>query len=125
MKLDEALNNNTRVMVVAISALIILLPLGYSVVCFAFSQGSQSEQPFLEKPDEQYENCVKETTYMRFHHMDFLKGIRDEVVREEIRGEIGLNSCRKCHTSRERFCDRCHNAVNLHLDCFSCHYYPE
>ncbi len=119
----KILNNNTKVIVVAIPILIILFPLGYSVVSYILSQGKRP-QPFIERPDEKYEKCVRDTTYMRFHHMDLLKGIRDEIVREGKRGEILLNKCRECHTSRERFCSQCHNAVNLHLDCFDCHYYP-
>ena len=111
--------------VVVVIVLIILFPFGYSVVCSVFSQGIQHSQLFLEKPDEKYEACVRETTHMRFNHMDLLKEIRDSVVREGKRGEIGLDNCWQCHTSRERFCNQCHNAVNLNLDCFRCHYDPD
>jgi len=125
MKTDKLLKNDARALIVIITVVAILFPLGYSVVSAVFSQGTQSSQPFLEKPDEKYENCVKDTTYMRFHHMDLLKEIRDEVMREGKRGEIGIGSCRECHTSREQFCDKCHDVANLYVDCFGCHYYPE
>lgn len=124
MKNNKIFNNNTKVIVVAIPILIILFPLGYNVVGSVFSQGTQKAQPFIERPDEKYKKCVRDTTYMRFHHMALLKGIRDEIVREGKRGEIRLNNCRECHTSRERFCSQCHSAVNLNLNCFDCHYYP-
>jgi hypothetical protein len=39
--------------------------------------------------------------------------------------EVGIQKCRECHTGRKQFCDKCHNAVNLKLDCFGCHYFPE
>ena len=110
--------------VVPVAALIILFPLGYSVVCSVFSRGAEDGRSFLDKPDKNGENCVRETTYMRFHHMTLLDQIRDEAVRGCKRGEIRLNTCRECHPSRERFCNQCHDAVNLHLDCFRCHYYP-
>ena len=42
-----------------------------------------------------------------------------------IRSEVTLEHCGRCHTSRERFCDRCHDAASVKLDCFGCHYYPE
>jgi hypothetical protein len=45
-------------------------------------------------------------------------------VRHGKRGEVCLSKCGECHKSRERFCDRCHNAVSLTPDCFGCHYYP-
>ena len=70
-------------------------------------------------PDAKYTRCVKDTRYMRLHHMHLLKEIRDEVMRGGKRGEIGFHSCRGCHVNRERFCDRCHNAVNLTLDWLS------
>lgn len=108
--------------VVAVMVLIILIPIAYSAASRLFTE---SPQPFLERPDEQYENCVRDTEYMRFHHMDYLKEIREEYVRYGIREEKGLNSCRECHTSRERFCNRCHDTVDLNIDCFGCHYYPE
>jgi len=129
MNIQRFLSNNTRPIAMAIAVLLILIPAGYSAVSYVLAQGAQRSRPFLERPDPKYDKCVKETTYMRFHHMDLLKEIREEVVREGKRGEIGLatglNNCRKCHASRERFCNQCHNAVNLHLDCFGCHYYPE
>jgi hypothetical protein len=64
--------------------------------------------------------------FMRFHHMDLLKEIRDEVLREGIGIEVsrGLERCRTCHENRERFCNACHDAVDLSPDCFDCHYYP-
>jgi hypothetical protein len=120
----KIINDNRKVLFVVIPILVILFPLAYSVGAFLFSQGAQKSQPFLEKPAAKYKKCVRDTTYMRFHHMDLLKEIRDESVREGKAEKITLENCRECHTSRERFCNQCHNAVNLNLDCFGCHYYP-
>ena len=124
MKTDNTKNTASKVIIVVIAAVIILFPFGYSVVSFVFSMGAESTQPFLEKPDAKYDKCVRETRYMRFHHMDLLKDLRDEFVRDGKRGEVSLANCKRCHTSRERFCDRCHNAVSLYPDCYGCHYYP-
>jgi hypothetical protein len=104
--------------------LIVLFPLGYSVASSLFSQGADPSGLFLERPDAVHESCVRETEFMRFHHWELLRGIREEVVRYGIRGEVGLHNCRDCHESRERFCNRCHEAVSLFPDCFDCHYYP-
>ena len=86
---------------------------------------SRSPEPFLELPDEQFEACIRETDYMRLHHMDYLKEIREEYVRHGIRDGKGITSCRECHANRARFCDRCHETVDLNIDCFGCHNYPE
>ena len=123
-------------LVVAISIPIILLPLGYSVVSSVVTAGTQSTEPLLQYPDEEHgSECVlgMDREYMRFHHMDLLKGSRDQVVREGKRefvcdgrkGEIRFDGCWECHTSRERFCNVCHEAVNLNLGCFRCHYDPD
>ena len=48
-----------------------------------------------------------------------------KVIRYGIRDEVTLAGCGECHINRERFCDRCHLAASVTLDCFKCHYYPE
>ncbi len=122
MRIEKMLRKNKSTVAMAILALVILLPIGYYAVRDAFSRSSE---PFLEKPDPKYKECVRDTQYMRLHHMDLLKEIRVQVVREGKREKITLESCRECHTNRGRFCNQCHNAVNLYPDCFGCHNYPE
>ncbi len=85
---------------------------------------SGDSEPFLDIPEEAGEECVRETEYMRFHHMDLLKELRDFGVRGGARRSLTFLDCRECHVSRERFCAECHQAVNLSPDCFECHYYP-
>lgn len=121
-KLSILFRDNNR-FAVLIFVLIILAPFGYSLIRPVFTQGSATDEVFLDMPDDG--ECVRETVYMRFHHMDLLKQTREEVIRDGTRGEITLSGCRDCHTYREQFCNRCHDAVTLNLDCFGCHYYPE
>lgn len=108
----------------AIVAALVFVPLCYSIVSRIVPNETQSSGTFLERPDPKYKECVRETSYMRFHHWELLRGVREQVVRYGIRSEIDLNKCRECHTSRERFCNRCHDSVSLTPDCFDCHYYP-
>ena len=124
MKIDKALLGNTKAIAVVILVIVILLPVGYSLVTYVIARGSPGTVPFIERPAEKYEKCVRETAYMRFHHWELLQQIRDDVVRNGIRGEIGLKNCRECHPNRERFCNQCHKAVSLYPDCWGCHYYP-
>ena len=108
---------------ILIVILAIFVPFVYSAVSFAISDKEVPSEVFLERPDSIYTECVKDTEYMRYHHWELLRAIREDVVRYGIRGDIGLKSCGTCHTSRERFCNRCHDAVSLKPDCFECHYY--
>jgi hypothetical protein len=110
---------------VAAAIIVILIPLGYSLVSNLLAGSLGGAQPFLERPDEKYKECVRDTEFMRLHHWELLRTVREEVVRYGHRGDIGISKCGECHVSREGFCNRCHNSVNLYPDCFGCHYYPE
>ncbi|MBF0188409.1 MAG: Hdr-like menaquinol oxidoreductase cytochrome c subunit [Magnetococcales bacterium] len=71
------------------------------------------------------EACIKDAAWMKRNHMDFLKHRRAETVREGVRNhKESLLNCKTCHTSREKFCDRCHAYVGVKPDCFTCHIYP-
>jgi len=121
MRIENMLKKYKGAVTVVILLLVVFLPIGYYLVRDVFPQDSEV---FLEKPD-QYDECIEDTEYMRFHHMDLLKEWREQSVREGIRGEHTLSDCRDCHTDRSRFCNQCHEIVNLYLDCFGCHNYPE
>ena len=121
-KLSSLFGDNNRLWVL-VFVLVILAPFGYSMVRPVLTQGTEPGEVFLDIPNEG--ECVREVEYMRFRHMDLLKETREEVIRGGVRGEITLSGCRDCHTYREQFCNKCHDAVTLKLDCFGCHYYPE
>lgn len=84
-----------------------------------------AEEPevFLEAADPRWENCVRDPEYMRYHHMDLLKEVRSDVIRDGLKGGITLAGCGECHVNREAFCDRCHEKASVVLDCFGCHFY--
>jgi hypothetical protein len=125
MSRNKGLNGSKASVAVIVLVGVVLFPVGYSAFTAIFARESPNEVPFIQVPDSQDKQCVRETSYMRYHHWELLRQIREQVVRDGIRGEIGLNSCRECHPNRAQFCNQCHNAVSLHPDCFGCHYYPE
>lgn len=109
---------------VALPIVVILAPFGYSLYSHVFARDVQETRPFLELPAEPNEGCVRDTEYMRFHHWELLREVRDLAMRHGVRGEISLDRCRECHPNRDRFCNQCHVSVSLQPDCFGCHYYP-
>jgi hypothetical protein len=125
MKLSTALNRENRGVVATVLVILILLPVGASVVGFVIQGRPEVPEVFLEKADPRWESCVREPEYMRFYHMDFLKQIREDVVRKGIKGGVTLSGCGDCHRNRDQFCDKCHAAASVNLDCFGCHFYPE
>jgi hypothetical protein len=120
MDISALLKKNIKI-VVALVIGMVALPLAYSVVCFALSSGTQSARPFIEVPTGA---CVREAKWMRFNHWHVLYEARDEAMRQGVEPGVTFKECRRCHTSRERFCDKCHDVVNFNPDCFGCHYYP-
>jgi hypothetical protein len=124
MKRSTVLTEKNRIKWATVFSFLIILPLGLSLVGFAFTRG-QEREVFLEAPDPKWEACYRDAEYMRYHHMDLLRDVREEVVRFGIRGGVTLAGCGDCHTNRDQFCDRCHEAASVRLDCYGCHYYPE
>jgi hypothetical protein len=124
MKRSTVLTEKNRIKWATVFSVLILLPIALSVVGFGVSRGEEVEV-FLEAPDSRWESCYRDTEYMRYHHMDLLRDVREDVVRYGVRGGVTLAGCGDCHTNRDQFCDRCHEAASVSLDCFGCHFYPE
>ena len=90
MEIKKKLNDQTMAAIIIIPILIIMIPFIFSLYSFLFAQNDQDSELFLEMPDSKYKNCVKETEYMRHHHWELLRAVREDVVRHGKRGEIYL-----------------------------------
>ena len=109
---------------------LITLPFTYNVAA-----GKSAKGPDLVLP-EQEKQCVAPLDYMKSSHMKLLLTWRDDLVRKNIRSftafdgksyTISLSgTClTQCHTSKEDFCDRCHNYVGVQGPyCMDCHIDP-
>ncbi len=92
------------------------------------------KRPELLLPPNEKE-CVESTAFMRAEHMQLLNEWRDQALRFENRvyvaangkkWEISLqNTCMKCHTNKEKFCDTCHNSNSVYPYCWTCHIEPK
>jgi len=80
--------------------------------------------------------CVESKEWMRGEHMQLLNQWRDSVVRDYNRGYISTanhnrfdmslqNGCMKCHSSKKKFCDECHNYMAVKPYCWDCHIAPK
>jgi hypothetical protein len=108
-----------------VAGVVILSPCAYSVGHFAWTRMFAAPKPFLEVLPVTSQRCVRDPGWMRQNHRVFLYELRDKAVRDGIRNEVTLSSCSQCHKDKTRFCDKCHNATNLHPDCFDCHSYSK
>ncbi|NPA39582.1 MAG: cytochrome C [Thermodesulfobacteria bacterium] len=76
--------------------------------------------------------CVEPAAIMRAYHMKILDHWRKMAIRHNkyiyINSEgrkirISLQkTCLKCHANKEQFCDKCHEFVVAHPDCWHCHF---
>ncbi len=80
--------------------------------------------------------CVEPTQFMRTSHVNLLNDWKEMVVREgkrTYRSSNGKdyvmslsNTCiSQCHTSKAKFCDRCHDYMNVKPYCWECHNFPK
>ncbi|MFC1575676.1 hypothetical protein ACFL5A_03395 [Gemmatimonadota bacterium] len=123
MKRSTVLTEKNRAAWATAFAILIILPVGISILGLVIPDGPDMPQVFLEEVDPRWEACVQEASYMRFRHMDVLKEERRKVIREGLKGGITLAGCGDCHVNRDQFCDKCHEEADVILDCWGCHYY--
>jgi hypothetical protein len=95
---------------------------------YTLAAGSSGPPPDPEVPSG---SCVRDTEYMKAHHMDLLDEWRDEVVRENNTEPVSIDGreypksltrgCMSCHASRQQFCQECHSYANVEPTCWDCH----
>ena len=78
--------------------------------------------------------CVEDTEWMTANHAQLLDEWRDAVVRDGRKTYAATDgsqhdmsltkNCLRCHGSREKFCDRCHDYADVQLTCWNCHLDP-
>jgi len=117
-----------------LSGLIVFLVLASIPFWYNIAFGTPPTRPELVKPATETK-CVAPTEYMRYSHMDLLNEWRDSVVRDGKRtylDHVGREhnmsltlTCLRCHSSKEKFCDRCHEFLSVQPYCWDCHVVPE
>lgn len=106
----------------------------FFTIPFWLNLGKVKALPKPELPKEE-KKCIEDTDYMKAYHMKLLHDWRTKKIRKmqvyhiNQEGKLYIMSlqrtCMKCHTSKEKFCDRCHEVVVTHPDCWKCHIAPE
>jgi hypothetical protein len=116
--------------ILLVSAAMALLLAAPFAVSYLRDDGAPLPRPELPRDVKE---CVKPAAEMRAEHMVLLRQWRDDVVRRGDRKEIMIGgvpykksltgSCMRCHTGKEKFCDRCHTTLSSAPRCWDCHNY--
>ena len=116
--------------------MILFLIFGFVVLTtFPFLYGRMNKatgaRPELIPPPGGEKACIESAQYMREHHVEILKKWRDSVVRDGINTYHARDgkeytaslsdTCIRCHSNKEQFCNRCHDYVRANPGCWDCH----
>ena len=92
------------------------------------------KRPAIVLPQNEKE-CVEPVEFMRAEHMYLLNEWRDQALRYENRTYVSStgkkwtislqNTCLKCHSNYEEFCDKCHVSTSVDPYCWTCHILPK
>jgi hypothetical protein len=121
----------------------LLIFVAFATFPFYYNVGkvNAKPEPKLDTPailqlPEADRKCVESKAFMRTEHMQLLNNWRDSVVRDGNRQYISTatsshynmslqNECMRCHSSKKKFCDECHNYMAVKPYCFDCHLAPK
>jgi len=113
-----------------------------AIITFPFfhSMGTDiaKPEPKIDTPVIQQmavKKCVEPKEYMKAEHMQLLDNWRNAVVRDGNRVYVGFdgkrynmslqNTCMHCHSNKKKFCDNCHNYMDVKPYCWDCHIAPK
>ena len=118
-----------------IVGLVIGLCLLLSPFFFNAGKAAKAPQPELTAKAKEAGKCIADKAYMRSNHMQLLDDWRQTVVRNNERymktsdGKVFYKSlqvtCLDCHSNKTKFCDQCHNYMEVKPYCWDCHLEPK
>ena len=118
-----------------IIGLIIGLGLFLSPFFYNAGKAAKAPDPQLTEKAKEAKVCVAEKSYMRESHFSLLDEWRNTSVRDGERYYTAWDgkkyykslqvTCMDCHSDKTKFCDQCHNYVDVDPYCWDCHIVPE
>jgi hypothetical protein len=118
-----------------IAGLIIGLGLLSFPVFYNAGKAAKAPERVLTVKAQEAKECIEPKAFMATNHMKMLDQWRHEVVRNADRFyqstsgkmyEKSLqNTCMNCHSNKTKFCDQCHNYMDVNPYCWDCHIAPK
>jgi len=118
-----------------IIGLIIGIGLFLSPFFYNAGKAAKAPEPELTAKAKEAKVCVAQKSYMRESHFTMLDEWRNTSVRDGERYYTAWDgkkyykslqvTCMDCHSNKTKFCDQCHNYVDVDPYCWDCHIVPE
>jgi hypothetical protein len=118
-----------------ITGLVIFLILLLFPVWYQAGRAAKAPDPELTETAKKAGKCIERKDYMTTQHMKLLDRWRNEVVRDAERYYVSSDgktyykslqvTCLECHSNKTKFCDQCHNYMDVNPFCWDCHLAPE
>jgi len=118
-----------------IIGLIIGIGLFLSPFFYNAGKAAKAPDPQLTEKAKEAKVCVAQKSYMRESHFTMLDEWRNTSVRDGERYYTAWDgkkyykslqvTCMDCHSNKTKFCDQCHNYVDVNPYCWDCHIVPE
>ncbi len=118
-----------------IIGLIIGIGLFLSPFFYNAGKAAKAPDPELTAKAKEAKVCVAQKSYMRESHFTLLDEWRNTSVRDGERYYTAWDgkkyykslqvTCMDCHSNKTKFCDQCHNYLDVDPYCWDCHIVPE
>lgn len=118
-----------------IIGLIIGIGLFLSPFFYNAGKAAKAPDPELTAKAKEAKVCVAKKEYMRESHFNLLDEWRQTAVRDGERYYTAWDgkkyykslqvTCFDCHSNKTKFCDQCHNYLDVDPYCWDCHIVPE
>ncbi|MEJ2586154.1 MAG: sulfate reduction electron transfer complex DsrMKJOP subunit DsrJ [Deltaproteobacteria bacterium] len=114
----------------------LIIGLGLLLSPFFYNAGkaAKAPDPVLTAKAKEAKDCVAPLTYMRESHFTLLDEWRQTLVRDGERYYTAYDgkryykslqvTCLECHSNKTKFCDQCHNYLDVNPYCWDCHITP-
>lgn len=115
----------------------LIIGIGLLLAPFFYNAGTDAggPNPQLSEKAKEAGQCVAAASYMKSSHFSLLDEWRHTAVRQNERYYKSQNgktyykslqkTCLDCHSNKSKFCDQCHNYLNVAPFCWDCHIAPE
>jgi hypothetical protein len=127
-------DENKIIPIIIVFVILVTFPLWYNLGKAAPQPDPKIDTPVIQEMKEK--KCIEPKAAMITTHMKILDEWRNDVVRGDYQRQLTTsdgrvfekslqNGCMKCHSNKTKFCDQCHNYMEVKPFCWDCHIAPK